>query len=64
MTFAVELFLKGESPFTVQAALRHATLDMTYHYMRLAEQERTAVRCAIANLSGELLGTDANDSND
>lgn len=58
VTFAVELFLKGESPFTVQAALRHATLDMTYHYMRLAEQERTAVRCAIANLSDDLLGTD------
>ncbi len=55
VTFAVELFLKGESPFTVQAALRHKTLDMTYRYMRLAEEERTALRCSISSVSDELL---------
>lgn len=57
VTFAVELFLKGESPFTVQAALRHTTLDMTYRYMRLAEEERTALRCSIASVSDDLLGS-------
>ena len=57
VTFAVELFLKGESPFTVQAALRHTTLDMTYRYMRLADEERTALRCSIASVSDDLLGS-------
>jgi integrase/recombinase XerD len=36
---AIQLLRNGVDPFTVQAILGHATLDMTRHYVRLADTD-------------------------
>ena len=50
VTFAVEQFLGGASLIAVQTALRHSSVDMTVRYLRLAEQERQAILCAMASV--------------
>ena len=56
MSEAVEAFLNGADVFEVQALLRHEDIAMTLHYMRLAEEEKNAIRCAKDSLSDKLLG--------
>ena len=58
VTFAVEQFLAGASIIAVQSALRHSSIDMTLHYLRLAEQERHAMSCAMTSVV-DALGADA-----
>lgn|GEM_PF-3573424 len=62
VTFAVEQFLNGASLRAVQTALRHSSVDMAVHYMRLAEQERVALSCAMTSVIDGLEVTQTTDT--
>ncbi len=52
-TFALNFILQGGNPFVLQEILGHATLDMTRHYVSLANQSFTTNRVSFMDKLAE-----------
>jgi site-specific recombinase XerD len=58
VTAAVEAALNGSDAFQVQALLRHEDIAMTLRYMRLAQEEKDAMRCSKNSLADKLISVE------